>query len=135
VQFIKNTPNKKTKINVPSIVILRRFRKLAAYHCQVQIYTTYNKVTDKLKFGFIEELFYGDPVKNIKGACEQVIDGNHAFALLYHKHEGGNGMELTLKPPCCGVDTLANYVAVFISPHRISTRMQQVSAFLVDPFG
>jgi hypothetical protein len=69
VQAIKNTPRKKSKISAPSAIILRGLRKLAAYHWQVQIYTTYNKVTIKLKFGFIEE-FYGDPVKNIKGACE-----------------------------------------------------------------
>ena len=92
VQSIKNSPGKKTKISVPSAVILRGLRKLAAYHCQVQIYTTYNKVSNKLKFGFIEKLFYGNPVKNIKGACEQVIDGNHAFACLYHKHKGEDGM-------------------------------------------
>ena len=98
-------------MSTPSAVILKGLRKLAAYHCQVQIYTTYNKVTNKLKFGFIEELFYGNPGKNIKGACEQVIDGNHTFLRLYHKHEGEDGMELTLKLSCCGDDTSANYVA------------------------
>jgi hypothetical protein len=102
---------KKMKMSTPSAVILKGLRKLAAYHCQVQIYTTYNKVTDKLKFGFIKELFFGNPGKNIKGACEQVIDSDHAFSCLYHKHEGEDGMELTLKPSCCGVDTTANYVA------------------------
>jgi hypothetical protein len=123
-------------MSTPSAVILRGFRKLAAYHCQVQICTTYNKVTDKLKFGFIEELFYGNPGKNIKGACEQVIDGDHAFSCLYYKHEREDGMELTLKPLYCGVNTTVNYVAgVSISPHCISTLMRQVSAFLADPFG
>jgi hypothetical protein len=63
-----------------------------------------------LKFGFIKELFYGNPGKNIKGACKQVIDGNNAFSHLYHKHKGEDGMELTLKPSCCGVDTTANYL-------------------------
>ncbi len=111
VQSIKNTPRKKTKISMPSAVFLRGLRKLAAYHCQVQIYTTYNKVTSKLKFGFIKELFYGNPGKSIKGACEQVIDGDHAFAHIYHEHKGEGGMELTLKPLCCGVDMTANYVA------------------------
>jgi hypothetical protein len=55
--------------------------------------------------------FYGNPVKNIKGACEQAIDYDHTFAHLYHKHEGEDGMELMLKPLCCGVNTLENYVA------------------------
>jgi hypothetical protein len=42
VQSIKNTLCKKTKISAPSAVILRGLRKHAAYHCRVQIYTTYN---------------------------------------------------------------------------------------------
>ncbi len=50
------------------------------------------------------------PGKNIKGACKQVIDGNHAFACLYHKNKGEDGIEMMLKPLCCGVDTTANYV-------------------------
>ncbi len=56
-------------------------------------------------------MFFGNPGKTIKGACEQVIDGNHAFSCLYHKHKGEDGMELTLKLLCCGVDMKANYVA------------------------
>ncbi len=64
-----------------------------------------------MKFGFIEELFFGNPGKNIKDACKQVIDGNHAIARLHHKHDGEDGMEMMLKPSCCGVDTTANYVA------------------------
>jgi hypothetical protein len=59
VQSIKNTLQQKMKMSSTSAVILRKSRKLAAYHCQVQIYITYNKDTDKLKFGFIEELFSG----------------------------------------------------------------------------
>jgi hypothetical protein len=54
VQSIKNTPCKKTKISTSSAAIHKGLRKLAAYHCQIQIYTTYNKVTNKLKFGFIK---------------------------------------------------------------------------------
>jgi hypothetical protein len=77
----------------------------------MQIFATYNKITDKLKFGFIEELFYGNPVKKIKGAHQQVIDGDHAFAHLYNKHKGEDGVELTLKSSSCGIDTSANYVA------------------------
>ncbi len=135
VQSIKNTPHKKTKMSMTSAVILRGLRKLAAYHCQVQIYTTYNKVIDKLKFGFIEELFYGNPGKNIKGACEQVSDRDHTFSHHYHKHKGEDGMELAFKPSCCGVDRTANYVAGFHFTASHITLMQQVSAFLADPFG
>jgi hypothetical protein len=110
-QSLKNAPRKKLKISAPSAAILRGLRKLAAYHCQVQIFTSYNKATNKLKFSFIKELFYGDPIKNIKSASQQVIDGDHAFARLYNKHKGEEGVKLTLKLSCCGVDTSANYIA------------------------
>jgi hypothetical protein len=111
LQTFKNAPCKKLKISAPSAVILRGLRKLAAYHCHVQIFMTYSKVTNKLKFGFFEELFYGNPVKNIKGACQQVIDGDHTFAHLYHKYKGEDGVDLTLKLSCCGIITPANHIA------------------------
>ncbi len=121
LQTIKNAPRKKSKISAPSAAILSGLRKLAAYHCQVQIFTTYNKVTNMLKFGFIEELFYGNPVKNIKGACQQVIDGDHTFERLYNKQEGEDSAELMLKPLCCGINISAKYNAgVFILPQCIS---------------
>jgi hypothetical protein len=63
VQSIKNTPCKKMKMSMPSAIIHRGLRKLAAYHCQVQIYTTYNKVTNKL---IIKELFW-QPWKEYQG--------------------------------------------------------------------
>jgi hypothetical protein len=59
----------------------------------------------------IEELFYGDPHKNIKGACQKLIDGDHTFTLLYIKQKGEEGVTLTLKQSCCGKDMSANYVA------------------------
>jgi hypothetical protein len=59
-----------------------------------------------------EERFYGDPEKRIKGACEQLIDGNNAFGFLYNIDEGENGPERTLNSFCCGCGsaTLSNYV-------------------------
>jgi hypothetical protein len=59
----------------------------------------------------MEERFYGDPKKRIKGVCDQLIDGDNAFAFLYNKHEGVNGVERTLKAMCCGNSTSTNYVA------------------------
>jgi hypothetical protein len=35
------------------------------------------KITIKLEFDLIEEFFYGNPIKNIKSACQVVIDGDH----------------------------------------------------------
>ena len=49
------------------------------------------------EFGFIEELFNGNPTKNIKGPCHQVIDGGHAFARLYNKHKGEDGVDTTVE--------------------------------------
>jgi hypothetical protein len=50
LQSLKNAPCKKSKINAPSAAILWGLRKLAAYHCQMQFFTTNNKVSNKVKF-------------------------------------------------------------------------------------
>jgi hypothetical protein len=62
-------------------------------------------------YALMEERFYGNPEKRIKGACDQLIDGDNAFGFLYNQEEGENGIEQTLKPICCGNSTLTNYVA------------------------
>ena len=73
-----------------------------------------------------EERFYGDPEKRIKGACEQLIDGDNAFGFLYNIDEGENGLERTLKSFCCGSSTLSNYVAgVHFTVEIISTKSQK----------
>ena len=104
-------PRKKTKISAPSAVDPRGFCKLAAYHCQVLIFTTHTKVTNNQKYTISKELFYSDPLPNLKGACQQLIVGHHVLTLLYNRLEGVDGVKLMLKQVCCSFITSANYVA------------------------
>jgi hypothetical protein len=101
---------KKGKIGPPA-VLLRNLRKLAAYHCQTIIFTTVDKTSEKAKHAAIEEAFYGNVSKNIIGACQQLVEGDHAFSILYNKNEGDDGIVLCLKSSCCGEDTSSYYVA------------------------
>ena len=69
------------------------------------------KMADKWKI--MEESFYGDPRKKIKGAIHQLLDGDNAFATLYDDpivNEKGI-VERALKASCCGADTARHYVA------------------------
>ena len=69
------------------------------------------------------EQFYGNHENIIKGACEQLIDGDNEFVFLYNQGEGENGIELTLKPICCGNCTSSNYVAgVHFTAKMIGTK-------------
>jgi hypothetical protein len=68
---------KKGKIGPPA-VLLRNLRKLAAYHCQTIIFTTVEKTSEKGKRAVFEEAFYGNVSKNIIGACQQLVSGDHA---------------------------------------------------------
>ena len=71
----------------------------------------------------MEEQFYGNPEKRMKGACEQLIDGDNAFVFLYNQGEGENGIEQMLKPICCGNSTSSNYVAgVHFTAKMIGTK-------------
>ena len=62
-------------------------------------------------YAMMEERFYGDSEKRIKGACEQLMDGNNALGFLYNGNEGENGPKRMLKSFCCGSATSSNYVA------------------------
>ena len=92
----------------PSAALLRNLRKVGVYHCQTMIFT---KTSEKAKHTAIEEVFYSNFSKNIIGACQQLVDGNHTFANLYNSYEGDDGVEYSLKSSCCGQDTTSNYVA------------------------
>ena len=59
----------------------------------------------------IEEQFYGNPQKRIKGACEMLLEGAGPFAALYNVNKGEFDRELVLKASCCGKDTASSYVA------------------------
>ena len=70
-----------------------------------------NKTSAKAKHTAIEEALYGNVSKNVIGACQQLVDGNHTFANLHNNYEVDNGNERVLKSSCCGYDTTSNYVA------------------------
>ncbi len=70
-----------------------------------------DKTSEKAKHAAIEEVFYGNVNKNVIGACQQLVEGDHAFANLFNSYEGDDGNERCLKSSCCGQDTMSNYVA------------------------
>ena len=75
--------NKKGKMG-PSAVLVRNLRKVAAYHCQTINFTMVDKTSEKAKHTAIDEVFYGNASKNVIGACQQLVNGDHAFANLYN---------------------------------------------------
>ena len=76
------TTKKKAKENCPSGTFLRTLRKLAAFHCYVFMFEAYEKKKMSEKWKIMEESFYGDPHKKIKGAIHHLVDGDNAFAAL-----------------------------------------------------
>ena len=76
------TPKKKAKDNCPSGAILRNLRKLAAFHCYVFMFEAYEKKKMSEKWKIMEESFYGDPHKKIKGTIHHLVDGDNVFAAL-----------------------------------------------------
>ena len=122
----KATPRapRKTSLNVKfPAKILAELRRLAAFHCQSFVFLECEKTNRKGTYALMEERFYGDPEKRIKGVCDQLIDGDNAFAFLYNKHDGVNGVERTLKAMCCGNSTSTNYVAgVHFTAKMIGTK-------------
>jgi hypothetical protein len=68
------------------------------------------KITADVRFALIEEHFYGNVLKRIKGACAQLIKGEGAFSALSNVTEGEYTRELVLKSSCCRKDTSTSYV-------------------------
>ena len=66
-------------------------------YSQVYIFTKVEKIKADVWFALIEEHIYGNPLKCIKGACMQLIDGEGAFSTLYNVTEGEYTRELVLK--------------------------------------
>jgi hypothetical protein len=99
-------------------------KSLAAFHCQSFVFLKCEKTNRAGTYALMEERFYGDPEKRIKGVCNQLIDGDNAFGFLYNKHKGvKNGIKRTLKPMCCGNLTSTNYVAgVHFTAKMIGTK-------------
>ena len=75
------------------------------------IFTKVEKAKANLCFALIEERFYGNPQKRIKGACEMLVEEEGPFAALYNITKGEFDQELVLKASCCGKDTSSSYVA------------------------
>ncbi len=109
----KTPKKKKVKDNCPSGAVLRNLRKLAAFHCYVFMFEAYEKKKMADKWKIMEESFYGDPRKKIKGAIHQLLDGDNAFAALYDDPVVNKKgiVERALKASCCGADTAQHYVA------------------------
>ena len=123
---VPRAPHKTSLIvNIP-IKILAELRRLAAFHCQAFVFLECEKTSQMGTYAMMEELFYGDPEKGIKGVCEQLIDIDNAFGFLYNVDEGENGPERMLISFCRGRDTLSNYVAgVHFTVEIISTKSQK----------
>ncbi len=85
--------------------MLRNLHKVATYHCQTIIFTVVNKTSEEAKHAAIEEAFHGKVSKNIIGACQQLVDGDHSFANLYNKYEDDDGNARVLIASYCGADT------------------------------
>jgi hypothetical protein len=81
------------------------------------------KANREATFALMDERFYGDPKKRIKGARNQLVDRDSCFAFLYNVGEGESGPERTLKLFCCGSDTLSMFVAgVHFTTKMIGTK-------------
>ena len=104
-------PRKNLCIAKFPIKILAELRQFAAFHCQAFVFLECEKTSRMVTYAMMEERFYGDSEKRIKGACEQLIDGDNAFGFLYNINEGENSPERTFKSFCCGSSTSSNYVA------------------------
>ena len=106
-------PRKKSS-SAKSVVprkLIRELQRLAAFQCQIYIFTTVEKIGKEERERRVREQFYGNAEKRIKGVCEQIVDGDHAFKQLYDTIDGNNGPELHLRSICCGKNGLGGYVA------------------------
>jgi len=103
---------KKTKLTTASVTVIQELRCVAAFYSQVYIFTKVEKAKANHRFALmIEEHFYDNPLKRIKGACEMLLEGESPFAALYNIIEGEFDRELILKASCCRKDTAFLYVA------------------------
>jgi hypothetical protein len=104
-------PKKRAKLLTASVAVVRELRRVAAFYSQVYIFTKVEKEKADHHFALIEEHFYGNPHKCIKGACKMLIDGDDPFGALYNIVEGNLARKLILKASCCRKDTASLYIA------------------------
>ena len=77
-------------------------------------------------YALMVERFYGDANKRIKGACDQLVDGDNCFSFLYNVGEGESGPERSLKSMCCRSETLSIFVAgVHFTADMIKTELNK----------
>jgi hypothetical protein len=81
----------------PLLLVACELCCITAFCSQLYIFTKVEKPKADFWFALIEEHIYGNPLKCIKGACMQLIDGEGAFSTLYNVTEGEYTRELVLK--------------------------------------
>jgi hypothetical protein len=104
----KKAPPKCLKV---SSQIINELRRLAAFQCQIFVFTQVEKLGKQQRDALVREQFYGSESKNIKGACQQIVDGDNAFKFLYDIVEGEVGVEYVLKPMFRGKQATCAFVA------------------------
>ena len=77
------TPKKKPKLMAASHAVLRELHRVASFYSHVYIFIKVKKSKADLCFALIEEHFYGNPQKRIKGACEMLVEGEGPFRALF----------------------------------------------------
>jgi hypothetical protein len=103
--------------------ILTELRRLAAFHCQGFLFLECKKPNREATYALMDERFNGDPQKRIKGACDQLVDGDNCFAFLYNVGERESSPKCTLKLFCCGSDISSMYFAgVHFTTKMIGTK-------------
>ncbi len=105
------TPKKRAKSMTAPVAVVRKLRRVAAFYSQVYIFTKVEKTKADVRFVLIEEQFYGNPQKCVKGACEMLLAGDGPFNAIYYVIKSESTRELVLKASCCGRDTASSYVA------------------------
>ena len=105
------TPKKRAKSMTAPVAVVRKLCRAAASYSQVYIFTEVEKTKADVRFILIEEQFYGNPQKRIKGACEMLLAGDSPFNAIYNVIKGKSTRELVLKASCCGRNTASSYVA------------------------
>jgi hypothetical protein len=111
----ESAPRKKTKASNAPMSVICELCCIAAFYSQVYIFMKVEKIKTDIQFALIEveEHFYWNVLKRIKGACAQLLEGEGAFSALYNVTEDEYTRELILKLPCCGKETFTSYVAGF----------------------
>ena len=68
---VPRAPHKSSSIVKFPNKILAELRRLAAFHCQTFVFLECEKTNRAGTYALMEERFYGDPEKRIKGVCKQ----------------------------------------------------------------